>query len=78
MLKKSWLKNYIRHNGQRCPICDHNDLHGGSVNVDSGQVSQAILCPNCSSQWTNVYTLSNVVDMSAVSTVMPIKARRKK
>lgn len=55
-------QKYIENGGSICPHCGHNDIHGDSITVDSGSMSQTAHCPNCEASWRDIYTLTGVQD----------------
>lgn len=56
-------KTYIENNGTKCPFCNSNSIEGGFVESGSGQASQPMECKDCGTSWTDVYTLTNVVNV---------------
>lgn len=55
-------RRYVNHKGIRClnPKCSCKDLHGDSVEIDGGEATQEVTCPECNKSWIDVYTLSDV------------------
>lgn len=57
-------KEYLKNNGVKCPYCGSKDVEGGSIDVDSGRVSQDISCTTCGAEWMDHYTLTGVSELS--------------
>ena len=57
------ITEYKKHNGIKCMFCWRDQLQGEDVTIDSGQASQAITCTVCGATWTDVYVLSNAVNV---------------
>jgi predicted RNA-binding Zn-ribbon protein involved in translation (DUF1610 family) len=57
------LEAYKQNNGIKCMFCGWSQLQGGAVEIESGQASQQITCPACGASWTDVYVLSNAVNI---------------
>lgn len=65
MSKKIFLsdKEYADVKGTVCPVCGSDDLDGGSVDIDAGTATQEVVCLECLSSWTDVYTLTGYADV---------------
>jgi DNA-directed RNA polymerase subunit RPC12/RpoP len=55
---------YKEQNGEKCMFCWRPQLQGEDVNIESGQASQNITCAACGATWTDVYVLTNAVNIS--------------
>lgn len=42
---------------ERCPVCEDNQVEGGSVDISNGHAYQNITCLSCGALWTDVYNL---------------------
>lgn len=60
MITSEQEKQYIKKGGVQCPVCGNYDIQGNSIYIDSGSASQKVLCPNCDTEWTDVYTLTSI------------------
>lgn len=43
--------------GNKCPVCDENDVEGGPVDIDGGWATQSSSCAACGHEWTDYYKL---------------------
>jgi len=63
-LEEEWLKErgrkYLDKHGSVCPICEGDDIVGGSFDSDSNTVWQGIDCNECGAEWKDVYHLREV------------------
>jgi hypothetical protein len=41
-----------------CPVCGCADQNGDEYNTGENTITQELYCPECDSEWTNTYTLS--------------------
>jgi transposase-like protein len=55
-------KKYLEQRGRSCPLCGSSDIEGGSMDFESGEISQRISCHECNDRWTDVYKLAAVAD----------------
>jgi len=51
-------EEYVASGGIRCPYCDHDDVHGDSIEVNVDGAWQDCYCPECENSWTDEYKLS--------------------
>jgi len=49
---------YAKKRGLECPRCHSHDLEGAEVEIDAGWATQDIICNECHSTWTDLYTLA--------------------
>ncbi len=63
MTEEQRIEAYKQNNGIKCMFCWRDQLQGVAVEISSGQASQDITCPSCGASWTDVYTLSNAVNI---------------
>ncbi len=54
--------DYIKKGGNSCFKCESDDIEGGSFSTESGVATQSISCNNCDHEWTDIYTLTGVID----------------
>jgi len=59
-LTKEQRAEYIKNGGLRCPFCNSENIEGLSAEFDAGYVSQDIICNICHSDWTDIYSLTDV------------------
>lgn len=45
-----------------CPYCESSDIEGEEVDIGPGEASQYVSCSDCEKNWTEQYTLTEVVD----------------
>lgn len=55
---------YVENGFSKCPFCKSPDVSGDSVEVDSRNAEQSVSCAKCGAEWTDVYTLSDVIVVS--------------
>jgi transposase-like protein len=55
-------KKYLEQRGRSCPLCGSPDIEGGSMDFESGEITQRISCHECNDRWTDVYKLAAVAD----------------
>ena len=60
---ESKKKTYLEKAGVRCLNCGSYDIEGGSITVDEGGASQDVSCLECYSTWTDLYVLTDVVNI---------------
>jgi len=79
--EEEWLarqkRNYMRHNGAMCPICEGRDFEVGSLEIDGPTVWQLISCsnPDCGAEWTDVYELNHIDIDSYPTNLIPEDAK---
>ncbi len=56
--KRDWLAT----RGNRCPYCKSPDLEAGDHDFDGDSCTQDVRCLVCRRTWTEVYTLSDLLD----------------
>lgn len=56
-------KEYVAAYGAKCPNCRSPDITGFGYNLDSGDLSQQMLCSNCDAQWDDIYTLTGYANL---------------
>jgi hypothetical protein len=49
--------------GSECPNCGSTDIHGGSVDIESPNAIQKMLCLSCDATWIDVYALVDYTDL---------------
>ncbi len=52
---------YINSGGVCCPFCGSGSIQGGFVEIDSGQATQPMHCPDCGHHWTDLYRLTAII-----------------
>ena len=62
---------YFSINGNFCPVCDSNDLATSSFEVSGATTSQKIDCDQCGSSWLDVYTLTDIENISIGPDFLP-------
>lgn len=51
-------EQYLAKGGNVCPFCGSEEISGeGSVQVDSNEAWQTIVCRSCDKEWMDVYRL---------------------
>lgn len=55
-------RGYLERGGGFCRHCGNEDLEGDNVEVNDGQAFQEVVCLECGTSWTDVYTLTHVKD----------------
>ncbi len=55
------LRNKYLKCSYRCPVCDSDDIEGGSVEIDAGGATQEVSCKECDTEWTDIYKLDDVM-----------------
>jgi len=58
------VEQYIQKGGVKCPFCLRDEIEGAGVEIDAGQASQDITCNLCGASWTDVYVLTNIVNLN--------------
>jgi transcription elongation factor Elf1 len=62
-LTETQKKAYVEGGGLECPYCNRTDgVEGKSINVDAGGASQEIICNVCGLAWTDLYTLTEILE----------------
>ena len=52
---------YLRHEGNRCPLCRSHDIEGtGTRNYDGDWCTNKVECRACGVVWEDIYTLSDL------------------
>jgi len=60
-------KKYMDEGGNVCPYCESTDVKAfGQVQVDGASGYQSAMCNQCESEWTDVYTLTGVEEITGV------------
>ena len=49
---------HVDNQGRYCPACGASNPEGEEVNIEDGKALQRMSCPECNSEWTDVYHLS--------------------
>jgi transcription elongation factor Elf1 len=47
-------------NPYHCPYCGTEQIEGGNIDIDNCQAWQEIHCLECSKEWIDVYSLTDV------------------
>lgn len=55
--------SYLKIKGVKCFFCPSTDIEGGSVDIGAGEAMQEVKCNECSGHWTDIYTLTDVMDI---------------
>ena len=55
---------YIKNGYGACPKCKARDIEGGMLEVDNNQAWQSLTCNECGFNYRDVYTLTNVEEIS--------------
>lgn len=56
---------YAEKSGLRCPVCEGNEIEGGSIQVDAGIAWQGCQCLDCDATWDDMYELVGYRDLEA-------------
>lgn len=64
MLTPEQKEKYIK-NPNHCPVCNSENISGGSFNADCDYVWQNIECQDCDFTWDDVYTLTDIDEQSS-------------
>ena len=54
---RAGLGEYLRSRGQRCPICNFDQLEGDSCEIDGDTMQQQVICSSCETTWYDIYRL---------------------
>ncbi len=54
-------QRYLKGRGTHCPFCGSEQIEGSHVEVDGGRAVQPIGCLICDKEWSDIYTLDDVV-----------------
>ncbi len=71
-MKTERAKQYLEQHGLACPFCGSQDIEGGSMDFEAGEIAQRISCHECDERWTDVYKLAAVADADSGETVASI------
>jgi C4-type Zn-finger protein len=55
-------RDYIANKGITCPFCVSYMIVGNAVDFTDSGLMQEISCDECSARWTDIYTLTAVVE----------------
>ena len=58
------IKNYVENDYGNCLGCGSGNIEGDSIDVEGNTTGQRIRCVDCDLTWVDVYTLSDVVDIT--------------
>ncbi len=62
---------YIDIGGICCLVCGSPDIEGRrGVTINEGSAAQAIKCLECNSEWTDVYTLTEIADTAVPNSAL--------
>lgn len=50
---------YLKHS-YHCPNCGTDQIEGGDIDMDNGQMWQNIHCLECDGEWTDIYSLTDI------------------
>ena len=53
---------YVKHRYGSCPYCGKGNIEGESYDGDGNTIGQDVSCPDCGRAWTDVYTLTDIVE----------------
>ncbi len=53
---------YVVRGYGHCPFCKSDQLDGESLTVELNKVTQPVGCSACGKTWTDVYTLTAIVE----------------
>lgn len=59
------------HYGQ-CPNCQSFVLDGQSVEIDGNEAGQHVVCTECEADWTDIYTLTRIIDVTGFDPNEPV------
>jgi transcription elongation factor Elf1 len=62
-LTYSEKQEYIESAGTKCPFCKSEHLNCSRIEVDAGGASQDIICENCGASWSDLYTLTEIINV---------------
>jgi hypothetical protein len=65
VITKREEREYLTAGAIRCPRCKGEDIIGGFIETDSGKAYQIMSCPDCETQWTDVYHLVRIRETEA-------------
>lgn len=57
-------ERYLEALGAICPFCESYEIIGKEISIDAGVASQDCVCNKCHKQWTDQYTLTDVVEIT--------------
>jgi len=61
-LTRQQVAKWRRTGGNKCPHCRGSDLETVGRNGDADYLTHDIQCRGCGAEWTELYTLSGLVD----------------
>ena len=61
-LTEEQQRRYIAVKGTRCPYCGTKDVTVGDMQADGDTATQSVTCDECGENWTDVYTLTDIVE----------------
>lgn len=56
-------RKYLAARGEECPRCHDARIEGGSYDLDTGTIYQAMHCTECGLDWDDAYELNRIVDV---------------
>jgi len=62
-LSRKAKKEYIESSGAKCPFCESDNFDCGRPQIDAGGAGQDIMCKNCGASWTDLYTLTEIINI---------------
>jgi len=58
-------KDYIKSGYSKCPKCKSDDIDGGMVDIDGNVALQSVSCNECEAEWTDIYKLADIHEVTA-------------
>jgi len=56
-------QRYIETSGIDCPFCGSNYFDTSRVEIADGGASQDVQCKDCGASWTDLYTLTEIINV---------------
>ena len=53
-------RNYFKSKGLSCPFCNSKDLKAESPRLNEDGCEVDVNCEDCSKEWVELYTLTNI------------------
>ncbi len=63
ILSKINKRMYVESSGLKCPFCGSFDFDCGRAEVIGGGARQDVTCKDCNASWTDLYTLTEIVNV---------------
>ena len=60
-MSKQQQAEYVKSHGARCSYCQSDEIDATEANVDAGTISQRVECLACRKDWSDLYTLTEII-----------------